>query len=393
MSSDLVEKLLQLQIPVVIMPAQEATMAANPINPSHQRYIIAFNNDIDPVSKSQKLDNIPGFKSKHVMKHAINGCTATINRNLMAQLIDDSEILYIEKDALVQEMMYSKEELPDERTRATALWHQTMTKTEPLTTDNFSNVHCYVVDSGIFPTHTEFTASQVFLDFNAITKNTRAQDDNGHGTAVASIVGGKTVGISNRTILHSIKVLDSTGNGYVSDIVSGLNWIIANKKRPCVINISLGGTFSSSLNSAVQNCINAGIPVVCAAGNSGIDASTTSPANTVGAVTVSCHDLQKTRPTWGNYGSVVSSFAPGVSVKSAWSDSNSSYFLVSGTSFSSPIVTGIICRYLKEKPNATPSDIASFLSRCNLNNEIVNPGSITTPNKRLIWDISKINPC
>lgn len=391
MSSDLVQKMLQLQIPVILMPTQEAA-AANPTHPTHERYIVAYNNDIEPISKSRKLDNIPGFKSKHIMRHAINGCTATINKNLMTQLLDDPDISFVEKDILVEQMMYSKEEYVPQQ-KATPLWHQTMTKTEPLITDNFSSVHCYVLDSGINPTHSEFTTGQVFLDYNAITKTTRAQDDNGHGTAVASIIGGKTVGASNKVTLHSIKVLDSTGSGYISDIVSGINWVIANKRRPAVVNVSLGGSFSSSLNTAVQNCINAGIPVICAAGNSGVDASTISPANSTGAITVSCHDDQKTRPTWGNFGPVVSSFAPGVYIKSAWGDSPSSYFLVSGTSFSCPIVTGIVSRYLKEKPNATPSDIAFFISRCNINNEIINPGSTTTPNKRLVWDISKINPC
>ena len=105
-------------------------------------------------------------------------------------------------------------------------------------------------------------------------------------------------------------------------------WIIKNKKTPAVINMSLGGSYSASLSAAVQNCIINNITVVCASGNSGVDAGTSSPANTVGAIAVSAYDENKTRPTWSNYGAVVSSFAPGVSVRAAWGDYYNSYFFV-----------------------------------------------------------------
>lgn len=412
----LISRILDLHIPVVIMPINcenengggeveeqqfENSMLDHPGSHTNERYIIGYNNNTDPNKKTDELNKIPGFKSKHKMSKALHGCTATINKELVPQLMDDPDILFIEKDNLMYEQSFSKEPLDENKLEEIkknfqqyqTLWHQTITNTQMTSTDDFSTVHCYVLDSGILNTHTEFNTGQVVLAYNPMTRTTAAKDDNGHGTGVATIIGGKTVGIANKTKLYSVKVLDATGMGYTSDIISGLNWVINNKKTPCIINMSLGGTFSLSLNTAVQNCINNGIQVICASGNEGIDASNLSPANVTAAITVSAYDQNKTRPTWSNFGSIVDTFAPGSMIKAGWGDYSTSYFLVSGTSFATPIITGIVCRFLKANPTAKPADIIAFLFRANIGNEIINPGSNTTPNLRLVWNPTKINPC
>lgn len=411
MNSDLVKSMMNLKIPIVLMPLGDNCTTGNyftggnsnytiesfqrpePGKPTHDKYIFIYKNDVDADHKTNRLNNIPGFASKHVFKNAFRGCAATLNKGLLGQLSDDPEILIIEKDSFMYNSSHSVEPISEIEMKKQTNWHQTITNTIINSTDSFSNIHCYVLDTGINPLHTEFSTGQVVLDYNSITKSSRAQDDHGHGTAVASMVGGRTVGSANKTTLHSIKVLNSSGSGYTSDIIAGLNWVIANKQTPCVINLSLGGSFSSALNTAVQNCMINNIPVVCAAGNEGVDASNLSPANTVGAITVSAYDSTKTKPSWGNFGSILTTFAPGSSIKAAWGDSTSNYFLVNGTSFSAPLVSGIISRYLKAYPKSTPSDIINFVSRSNIANEIINPGSTTTPNKRIVWNQTAINPC
>lgn len=372
-----------------------------------RKFIILYKDEVDTDFKTYRLNNLPGFRSKHQFKRVFKGCTATVNKGLLAQLIDDPDILIIESDTIMHQTGYSTTIIDDSSSKneevtieshantskQTSFWHQNITSTQPTTADDFSSVHCYILDTGILSSHSEFSSTQVMMDYNAINRSTRAQDDHGHGTGVASMVAGKTVGIANKTVLHSIKVLDSSGTGYTSDIISGLNWILENAKMPCVINMSIGGNFSSSLNTAVQTCINRGIQVVCAAGNEGKDANTLSPANNIGAITVAAHDILKSKPSWSNFGSVIDTFAPGVSVRGAWGISNTSYYLLNGTSFASPIVAGIICRYLKENQEAKPTDIQSFLSRINLSNEITNTGSVTTPNLRIRWDTVRVNPC
>jgi hypothetical protein len=239
-----------------------------------------------------------------------------------------------------------------------------------------------------------FITFRIYPSCITISKNKNAADDSGHGTGVASVIGGKTVGSAVRTTLHAIKVLDSTGSGYTSNIIAGIDWVLANKNtnNKVVINLSLGVSSSTSLNTAIQNAIIKNCVVVCAAGNDGIDASSISPANASGAITVSAYDSAKTKPTWSNFGPVVSSFAPGSSVKAAWSDTASTFYSVSGTSFACPILAAIIVRYLKATPNASQMQIMSFINKSNLLNEIVNPGT-NTPNARIVWNSDNVVPC
>ena len=354
--------------------------------PAFERYIIVFKDSpVDNIrDKINTLKIKNGFKIKHTLLHAIKGCTATIDKNVANELLQDPDVEYIEKDNIYSDMIRSKESFNIDA--VTPLWNQTITNTVPSTTDNFSNVNCYVLDTGIMANHTEFYPNQVFMSYNAINKSINAQDDNGHGTCVASLIGGKTVGSASKITLHSIKVLDSSGSGYVSDIIGGLNWIMQNKKKNCIINMSLGGMYSRTLDTTLSKFVAANIPVICSAGNSGVDASTFSPASTVGVYAVSAYDQIKSKPSWANYGPVVSTFAPGDMVKAAWNDTSNSYYLVSGTSFAAPITVGIIARFLNVMPNATLLKINEYLNKSTVINEILNTGSLNTPNKRLVFN-------
>ena len=354
--------------------------------PVFERYIISFNNldDDQTKNKMNDLKKMNGFKLKHSLMHTIKGCTATIDKQLAIELLMDPDIQYIEKDSIYSDLLYDKQDIVN--MTAAPLWHQTITNTAPTPTDNFSTVHCYVMDTGIMANHAEFSSNQVFMSYNAISKSINAQDDNGHGTCVASLIGGNSVGISNKVILHSVKVLDSSGSGYVSDIIAGLNWIRRYKKPNAIVNMSFGGVYSKSLDYAIKQCILANIPIVCSSGNSGIDASNSSPANSSSVYTVSAYDSNKTKPLWSNFGPVVTTFAPGDSVKAAWNDSTASYYLVGGTSFACPIVSGIIARFLTVVPNATLLQITDFLNKSEINNEIINIGSSNTPNKRIVFN-------
>jgi subtilisin family serine protease len=354
--------------------------------PAFERYIIVFKDSpVDNIrDKINTLKIKNGFKLKHTLLHTIKGCTATIDKSVADELSQDPDIEYIEKDNIFSDMIRSKESFNMDA--ITPLWNQTITNTVPSTTDNFSNINCYVLDTGIMANHSEFYPNQVFMSYNAINRTINAQDDNGHGTCVASLIGGKTVGAASRITMHSIKVLDSSGSGYVSDIISGLNWIMQNKKTNCIINMSLGGMYSKTLDTTLSKFVAANIPVICSAGNSGADASTFSPASTVGVYAISAHDQNKSKPTWANYGPSISTFAPGDMVKAAWNDSTNSYYLVSGTSFACPIVAGIITRFINANPKATLLQINEFLNRSSIINEIINTGSINTPNKRLVFN-------
>src|SRR4051812_37624 len=99
-----------------------------------------------------------------------------------------------------------------------------------------------------------------------------------------------------------------------------------------VINLSLGGPFSSSFNLLVSTASSLGVLTVCSAGNTGVLASTQSPASAPEAITVGAVDISNTRPDWSNYGDAVDIFAPGVDVLSAFSSSDDAAAMAKGTS-------------------------------------------------------------
>lgn len=149
-----------------------------------------------------------------------------------------------------------------------------------------------IVDTGIC-LHKDFTEGGnriiAFKDF--VNGRSEPYDDNGHGTHVAGIIGGngfsskgKYIGVAPKCNLIAVKVLDHRGDGNISDVLAGLQWIIDNRKKYNirVVNVSVGTTARESLdeNSLLVQGVNAvwdsGIVVVVAAGNNGPDPMTIS---------------------------------------------------------------------------------------------------------------------
>src|SRR5262249_16118549 len=108
------------------------------------------------------------------------------------------------------------------------------------TTPSGVGVHAYVVDTGILPTHTEF-AGRATVDDDTAGDGRNGMGCGGHGTHVAGTIGGTTFGVAKSVRLHGIRALDCNGNGFDSDIMAGLEWVIANHASPAIVNMSLGG--------------------------------------------------------------------------------------------------------------------------------------------------------
>lgn len=190
----------------------------------------------------------------------------------------------------------------------------------------------------------------------------------------------------NDQIINKINTLKIKNGFKLKHSLLHIVKVMQNKKNNCIINLSISGMYSKALDTTLSKFIAANIPIVCSAGNSGVDANVFSPANTVGVYAISAYDQNKSKPNWANFGPSVYTFAPGDAIKAAWNDSTNSYYLVSGTSFSSPIVVGIIARFLNIMPNATLLQINTYLNKSEVINEIINPGNINTPNKRLVFN-------
>ncbi|RSN35331.1 peptidase S8 [Amycolatopsis sp. WAC 04169] len=244
-----------------------------------------------------------------------------------------------------------------------------------------SNVNVYVLDTGIRATHTDF-GGRVKQGYDFVDNDTNADDGYGHGTHVAATIAGAKHGVAKGASLYPVRVLGSDGSGTTAGVISGVDWITKNAKKPAVANASLGGGASTALDTAVRNSIKAGITWTVAAGNSNVNAANTSPARVTEALTVAAADRTDRRASFSNYGSVVDLFAPGVSITSAWNDNDTATYTGNGTSFAAPHVAGAAALYLSSHTGATAAQVAQALIGASTPGKVTNPGS-GSPNRTL----------
>lgn len=217
-------------------------------------------------------------------------------------------------------------------------------------------VTVYVVDTGINTLHQEF-GGRARAGYSAVLLE-GAADCNGHGTHVAATVGGATYGVAKGVSLVGVKVADCRGDGRLSAILRGLDWMVKDAVRnatkgPYVANMSMGGTRSHAMDAAVIRAVASGITFTVAAGNEGKDACAGSPSGVPQALTVGATDAADRRPPFSNHGPCVDISAPGVSVVSAWKGSATALARASGTSMAAPHVAGVAALILADPGDAT----------------------------------------
>jgi subtilisin family serine protease len=216
-----------------------------------------------------------------------------------------------------------------------------------------------LLDTGIDLTNPDF-AGRVVPGYNFIGQNTDVQDDHGHGTHVAGIAaatgnnGVGIAGVSWGVSIMSVKVLSASGGGYVSDLISGLDW--ARDHSAKIINISLGTPQTSQLlQEAVQRALDAGILVVASAGNSGQSGNAPSyPAAYPGVIAVGATDKDDAKASYSTSGSYVSIAAPGTAIYSTYPGG---FATMSGTSMASPHVSGMASVIWSKSPELKASEV------------------------------------
>ncbi|EJF66736.1 serine protease [Dichomitus squalens LYAD-421 SS1] len=222
-----------------------------------------------------------------------------------------------------------------------------------------SGVDIYIVDTGIYTAHSEFGGRATW---GATFGGYADADGHGHGTHVSGTAAGATYGVAKKAKLFAVKVLSDSGSGYVSDIVSGLNWVgqqAAASGRPSIASLSLGGGTSQTLDDAVTALTTQGVHVTVAAGNSNTDASTSSPARAPAVITVGASTIADARASFSNYGSVVDIFGPGQNVISSWIGGVNATNNISGTSMATPHIAGLVATIIARDGNASPADIST----------------------------------
>lgn len=205
----------------------------------------------------------------------------------------------------------------------------------------------WVIDTGIDLDHPDLnvdaTRSRSF-----ISGQTSADDENGHGTHVAGIIGAKnnnigTTGVASGASLVALRVLDDEGEGRLSGIIQAVNYVVQNGRAGDVVNMSLGGEgISTTLERAIVRGAEAGIFFAIAAGNDGKDVEQYSPArvNHANVFTVSAMNQNNRFASFSNYGASIDVCAYGVRIQSAYM--NGRYATLSGTSMAAPHVSGLL---------------------------------------------------
>ncbi|HEY0678939.1 MAG TPA: S8 family serine peptidase [Chitinophagaceae bacterium] len=338
------------------------------------QYIIAYNPEVLSGSTSPKVASEVGagiLEDHQIKKTSIRGSFAGDMDGIVA-ILSDEELARLQKDPSISAIE------PD---RIIALGSCFTVVAPTLITWNVKKVGygdgtgktAWVLDTGI-----DFDHPDLNVDVNRsrsyLPDVTSADDENGHGTHVAGVIGAKNntigvLGVASGANLVSLRVLDKDGNGKLSYIIQALSYINANAKAGDVVNMSLGEDVTSDiLDQQVQYTAGRGIFIAIAAGNDSKPAIQFSPgrANGQNIFTVSAVDSLNNFASFSNYGNdAVDYAAPGVRILSTYIDGK--YARMSGTSMATPHVAGLLLlngRNLHSSgtalndPDGTPDPIA-----------------------------------
>jgi subtilisin family serine protease len=219
-------------------------------------------------------------------------------------------------------------------------------------------VTVYVIDTGVDAALPDL-AGRVDPGRDFVGGTDNPADGNGDGTRMAGLVAGKEFGVAKTARIVPVKVLDDAGNGRLNNIISGIDWVAQNAKQPAVAVIGFGGPASDGLDNAVRKLVSV-MPVVAAAGWSGVDSSFSSPARIPEVLTVGAVDKADAFAAKSNFGLGVDLLAPGVDVPSTAPGSTTATPF-SGTSMSAALAAGAAALYRAQHPDATPEQVVNGL--------------------------------
>jgi len=312
-----------------------------------EKVIVVFKDKIDKNiilnargKVNKEYNNIPAL-SVSIPSQAING------------LKNNPNISIIEKDIPIK-INSQTQDWGISRTNAPFAWESNITG---------KNIKISIVDTGV-SNHKDL---QVVEGVSFVSDETSYEDNNGHGTHVAGIIGARnnkygTVGIAPEADLYAVKVLNKEGIGYLSDVIAGIDWSIKNKMD--IINLSLGTTTpSSSLEQIVDEAYGKGILIVAAAGNNGtqdgLNDTIEYPARYESVIAVGATNIKDERLPFSATGSSIEVVAPGENIYSTYLKNNYTY--MSGTSMATPYVAGNLALLKQQNPTLTNIELREKL--------------------------------
>jgi subtilisin family serine protease len=240
------------------------------------------------------------------------------------------------------------------------------------TADDGRGVHAYVIDTGVRKSHQEFDGRADWIgDFVGGDPASANADDcdppspaSGHGTHVASILGGRTFGVARAVRIHALRILPCTGTTRTDmhAAVRAIDWITAHGTRPAVVNISPARwqTDDKSVDIALRRSIAAGFTYVLSAGGLP-DLARFTPQRVAEAIVVAA-----TGPEGRNedrYGPLLTLYAPGSQIEAAGRASDTATFTGDGDSYAAPFAAGVAALYLQRHPDAPAEEVKRAIVR------------------------------
>jgi len=221
-----------------------------------------------------------------------------------------------------------------------------------------------MLDSGVSPTHPDLK-DRLRPGYDFIGNDANPSDDNGHGTftaGIAAATGNNGIGVAGMNWgarLMPVKILDQDGRGPVSAFAQGIRYAVDNGAQ--IVNVSAGIPIpSQAMEAAVTYAIGKGIIVVAASGNQA-DGVSNYPAAYPNVIAVSASTIDDKITDFSSYGSYVWLAAPGQDIVSTYYKDGDTYAQLSGTSASTPYVSGTISLMLSQRGTLLPKMVREIL--------------------------------
>ncbi len=363
-----------------------------------ERVIVVLNDNLsDTQAVAQEVVGSLNGELGHVFQDAVRGFSAQLPAPALAALQRDPRVSYVELDTVVY---LASQSVPTGVQRIGTLQNPVA---EINGFDQRVDVDIAIIDTGIDMTHPDLNVVGGTRFYSVVVNNRLRQyqdnnynDDNGHGTHVAGTAaaldnGIGVVGVAPGARLWGVKVLDSSGSGYLSDVIAGVDWVTQNASTIEIANMSLGASgYSSTLHTAIQNSVAKGVVYIVAAGNGARDvygadgvfgnSDDTFPASFPEVAAISAMVDTDGQPggkggstsfgkddsfaTFSNFsrhvvagnpvnspGRAIDLILPGVNIFSTYKDGK--YATMSGTSMAAPHAAGLAALHIAQHGRAT----------------------------------------
>ncbi|MEM2234861.1 MAG: S8 family peptidase [Desulfurococcaceae archaeon] len=368
---------LLMALPILILTLLTAVVLEAQVQPSRSlRIIVRITGE---VAKYRELLKVHGVIHGEVSE--LNAIVMEVQENAVKTLMKLPFVKHVERDeeySALSEVTWNVEMI-----NATSVWTNYNSTYGDAAYGYSESIRVAVVDTGIDYNHKDLQGSVSWCivslnngkTFYKGTNLRNCRDTNGHGTHVAGIIAARlngvgVAGVAPKVYLYAVKVLGSSGSGYVSDVARGIveatkgpDGIPGNLDDADVISMSLGGPDSSLLHDAVVYAYGYNVTLVAASGNEGAS-DPSYPARYPEVIAVGAIDIDYNVPEWSNRNPDF--VAPGVNVLSTYL--NNKYSYMSGTSMACPHASAAIAliqalRLASGLPKLTPEEVKDVLAK------------------------------